>query len=252
MKDIKYYQLAGEASSSIGSHPGLRSIANLAHKSDNILDVGCGEGTRLNLFCGGARVGTGVDINSYAIKKAKSQYPQHKFLHIDSARLPFLSESFDLVYSAFVLEHTKKPDLFIREMIRVARRGGSIAILCPNYGAPNRRSPVSFANPLYKLISGFVLDLIPAWSAQIKFTQVVPRKKYINPDDDTTCEPYVLSLMKCLSRSSHVRLVQASSLWEVDDNVTSLHQKMFKFLGQLSVFPFKYFGPQLFVIYKKL
>ena len=49
--------------------------------------------------------------------------------------LPFPDNSFDIVYSTNVLEHTKDPEKVIREAIRVCKRGGIIQIVAPNYGS---------------------------------------------------------------------------------------------------------------------
>jgi len=136
-------------------------------------------------------------------------------------------------------------------MLRVTEADGYLAILCPNYGAPNRRSPVSKENPFKKLISGFILDLIGSRDG-IGFTKVTPKKIFKNIDDDTTCEPYLWNLLKYLRHKKYIKVEQTSSLWEIDDNAVSLHQRLFKMLGQKGIFPFKYWGPQLFIVIKKL
>jgi len=248
----KYYQLAQEASLQIGKHPGLITIQSLALKSKKILDVGCGEGTRLNLFTGKIKIGTGVDVSSFAINKAGKQYPHHKFILVKGEKLPFSSNSFDLVYSTFVLEHTQDQELFIKEMFRVTKKDGSIAILCPNYGSPNRRSPVSVEKPLKKLLLGFLQDLFPTRNSSLSFTKVTPQKKFKNPDDDTTCEPYLLKLQRYVSHFSNIKIGKSSSLWEIDDHANSIHQRLFKFLGILNIFPFKHWGPQLFIVLRKI
>lgn len=250
MQSNKYYQISKEASSEIGNHPGLISIQRLANKSKNILDVGCGEGTRLNIFVGKNSVGTGVDINSYAINKAKKQYPCLRFALAVGKKLPLESNHFDFVYTAFVLEHTQNPEPFIKEIIRVTKDNGNIAILCPNYGAPNRRSPVSTQKPFLKLIYGFFGDLFCTYSG-LNFLKVTPKKVFRNIDDDTTCEPYLLNLLRFFKRIPGVEIKQSSSLWEIDDDAKSIHQKLFKFLGQKNIFPFKHWGPQLFVVINK-
>src|SRR3989344_4867687 len=120
----RYYRIAKEASSQIGNHPGLIYLQKLAHKSSQILDLGCGEGTRLSTLLRATQKGTGIDINSFAISKAKSNYSKHAFLKYSGAVLPFPNATFDLVYSAFVLEHTTDPKLFLSEAIRVVKKDG--------------------------------------------------------------------------------------------------------------------------------
>lgn len=247
----KYYQLAKEASLQIKNHPGLLTIQKLASKSKKILDVGCGEGTRLNLFSGKEKIGTGVDISSFALHKANKQYPRHSFVLVKDEKLPFASNTFDLVYTTFVLEHTQDQELFIKEMIRVTQKGGLVAILCPNYGSPNRRSPVSTERPLKKLLLGFLQDIIPSEKLSLSFTKVAPKKVFKSPDDDTTCEPYLLKLQRYVSYFSNIKIEKSSSLWEIDDQANSVHQRLFKYLGTQNIFPFKYYGPQLFIVLRK-
>ena len=246
----KYYQKAREASAQIGTHPGLKMLQKLAADSKNVLDVGCGEGTRLNLYLKKNQTGTGIDLNQYALKEAQKQYPRHHFTWYDGQTIPFADVSFDLVYSAFVLEHTQDPENFVREMIRVTGKGGRTVILCPNYGAPNRRSPVSSEKPLQKLFSGYLRDL-SYFSTKLTFTKVTPRKVFKEIDDDTTCEPYLHDLIKFLRQFPSLKIVRATSLWEIDDNALSLHQRIFKKLGLWKIYPFKFWGPQLFIVLQK-
>lgn len=47
--------------------------------------------------------------------------------------LPFPDQSFDIVYSTNVLEHTQDPAQVLREAVRVLKPGGTLQIICPNY-----------------------------------------------------------------------------------------------------------------------
>ena len=47
--------------------------------------------------------------------------------------LPFPDESFDIVYSGNVLEHTEDPDRVLHESVRVLRKGGILHMEMPNY-----------------------------------------------------------------------------------------------------------------------
>lgn len=49
--------------------------------------------------------------------------------------LPFADESFDLIFSSTVLEHTQDPAKVLAEAIRVLKPGGRLQFIYPNYGA---------------------------------------------------------------------------------------------------------------------
>lgn len=246
---MDYYQTAKSASLQIGSHSGLNYLLELCKTSNRILDVGCGEGSRLRTLLPKDKTGWGIDISPSAIAKAKSQYPGYQFRVGDACKLPYPTATYDLVYSAFALEHTKNPEKFISEMIRVAKPGGFVVILCPNFGAPNRRSPVSHEPPISKLVQGFKNDFYPQSISNWKF--VTPKKTYTRIDDDTTVEPYLHSLLRFLSLH-HLKIIKSTSVW--DQEIFSLNPRklLIKSFGQSGVFPFKYWGPQIFVVSKKM
>ncbi len=243
---LDYYQTAKKASSSISGHPGLEKLSALCKEANKILDFGCGEGTRLNVLLK-SKTGYGVDTSSEAIKLAKSQYPQHKFTLIKpDETLPYPDNYFDLVYTTFVLEHTNDPESFINETIRVSN--SIVVFLCPNFGAPNRRSPNSIQNPVKKLIMGLFADFLP--SNSLSWTKVEPKNKYMQIDDDTTVEPYLHTLLFYLQKK--ISIQHASSLWRIEEKSLNPRKLIFKCLGLLNIFPFKYWGPQLFVVGKKI
>lgn len=245
----KYYEMAAKASKEIGSHPGLKKLKVLLGEAEKVLDVGCGEGSRLNFLMPKNRTGWGVDINSRAIGYAKKNYPMHQFMVSDASGLSFDNNSFDLVYSAFALEHVLDPKLVIQEMFRVCKPKGKFVILCPNYGAPNRRSPVSHQNPIIKLIKGMVFDLFP--NPWLDWDKVIPQKTYTAPDTDTTVEPYLHSLIHYLKKLP-VKIVDYSSVWEEEAKSKSPRKLLIKSLGTLEIFPFKYWGPQIFLVAEKI
>lgn len=231
----RYYRIARESSLHIGNHPGLVYLQGLCHQADTVLDVGCGEGSRLNTLLP-AKSGTGIDPSRQALGLARRRYPRHKFLRAAGELLPFADNSFDLVYSAFAIEHCQSPMAFISEMIRVCRPGGHLVILSPNYGAPSRRSPVSVQNPIAKLLSGIITDLVPF--SGLNWRSVTPKQTYQHIDDDTTFEPYLLSLIRFL-KTCPVTIEKSSSLWDIEPKPKKLYRKFFR--------AFKYWGPQIFV-----
>ncbi|OGC99181.1 hypothetical protein A2701_02125 [Candidatus Amesbacteria bacterium RIFCSPHIGHO2_01_FULL_47_34] len=244
----EYYTIARRAGKSIGTHPGLKYLADRVRESKKVLDVGCGEGSRLTTLLLPRQSGWGVDINPKAIDLAKKQYPRHRFVISRGEDLPFPKNYFDLAYTAFTLEHTVYPEKVIAEMLRVCRPGGEIIILCPNYGAPNRRSPVSDETPAKKILKGIIDDFSRAFkpSEKLDWHHVRPRQSYNRIDDDTTVEPYVFSLLIYLKQQG-LQITNISSLWQLEAKPENLRKKLFLFLGRSNIFPFEFWGPQVFV-----
>lgn len=61
-------------------------------------------------------------------------YPEANFNVINKPNtLPFDDESFDFVFSVFVIEHSTDPSKFLNECSRILKPGGSLVILCPDF-----------------------------------------------------------------------------------------------------------------------
>ncbi|MFH1755748.1 MAG: class I SAM-dependent methyltransferase [Candidatus Latescibacterota bacterium] len=133
-----------------------------------VLDVGCGHGNWLrDLVDLGAVPGqlTGIDLSKERIEAARQMNPGIRWIHGNSAELPFPSQSFDLVMQAVVFSsilddsvHTHLAD----EMARVTRPGGHILW-------------VDHKRPFSAELSGFpisrVLELFEGF--QLEYTQSV-------------------------------------------------------------------------------
>ncbi|MEN3330450.1 MAG: hypothetical protein V7638_5257 [Acidobacteriota bacterium] len=98
-----------------------------------LLEVGCGMGTDLLQFArAGARC-TGIDLTPRSIEITRHRFRLYgtdgDFMLSDGERLPFRSESFDVVYSNGVLHHTPDTAGSIREVHRVLRPGGTAKVM---------------------------------------------------------------------------------------------------------------------------
>jgi SAM-dependent methyltransferase len=99
---------------------------------DRMLDVACGSG-QLALLAArrGARV-TGIDIATNAIEaargRARAEGLDARFDEGDAEELAFPDEAFDLVATIFGAMFAPRPDRVARELVRVSRRGGTIAM----------------------------------------------------------------------------------------------------------------------------
>jgi len=155
--DPGYYRLAAKGSVDT-RHPGMRLLKTLIKKDYKVLDLGCGEGSRLNFLVNNSS-GYGKDISRNAVTKANKKYPNLNITQGNLYKLPFKENSFHLVYSAFVIEHLEHPEIMINEARRVLIKGGIFVIIAPNYGAPNRCSPNFSGSRGRKFVIGLKNDI---------------------------------------------------------------------------------------------
>jgi ubiquinone/menaquinone biosynthesis C-methylase UbiE len=100
----------------------FKKITKLMKQLDfsSLLDVGCGSGKYL------IDKSAGVDISRGYLRQAKTRAMQKclrvDLFQVDNTKLPFCSNSFDLVLCSEVLEHTVDWQGALRELIRVAKK----------------------------------------------------------------------------------------------------------------------------------
>lgn len=248
-----YYELARKGSLDV-SHRGMKVLRRLSQESKKILDMGCGEGTRLNYLAGKSKKGTGIDISETAVKKAKERYPKLNFIKSDLEKIPFKSSSFDLAYSAYVLEHLENPEKVINEAVRVIKKGGRIVFIAPNYGSPNRCSPPFKSSRFKKFIKGLVSDFkrLIRGSKKLNWNKVKPltERKVYQIDYDVVVEPYLGTLIDYLKKKG-IEIITYNSCWEEELPGAKLHQRLFRFLGERGIYPFDYWGPHLVIVGRK-
>ncbi|HAI22501.1 TPA: hypothetical protein DCP77_00715 [Candidatus Collierbacteria bacterium] len=89
-------------------------------KEDQVLEMGCNQGTMLSWLKEHARNAFGVDINEDALFKAQNEGT----VASDIAHLPFAKESFDKTISIHTLEHVPDLSSVFQEIDRVTKNGG--------------------------------------------------------------------------------------------------------------------------------
>jgi glycosyltransferase involved in cell wall biosynthesis/SAM-dependent methyltransferase len=100
----------------------------------DVLDIACGEGYGSVLLASRARSVTGVDLSLEATRHAQGKYVKAN-LHFcvgDCRNIPLLPQSVDLVVSFETLEHVAEHELFLAEIRRVLRPGGTLVISSPD------------------------------------------------------------------------------------------------------------------------
>lgn len=134
-----------------------------------VLDVGCGWGRiTAEVLSGGFEEVYGTDITIELLQRAKARFPMwRKIVQSDARNLPLSSECVDLAFASRVLQYFEDPREPLREMSRVTRRGGRVAIV-----QPNPLSPVRWV--------GYHTLLLPArrvraWMEELRFTDLKVR-----------------------------------------------------------------------------
>jgi len=101
-----------------------------------VLDVGTGTGTVAALAGARAAEVTAVDAEPSMLEIARDQAPDAEIRHAVMPRLPFPDDVFDAVVANFVINHVGDPAAAVREMRRVARPGGRLAVTIWPYPPP--------------------------------------------------------------------------------------------------------------------
>ncbi len=100
-------------------------------------DVGCGTGALLSTILTRAAPAsvTGIDPSNGFVSHARDRIrdPRARFLIGDAAHLPWTASSLDATVSGLVLNFVRDPDAMTREMARVTKPGGWVAIYVWDY-----------------------------------------------------------------------------------------------------------------------
>jgi SAM-dependent methyltransferase len=94
----------------------------------SVLDVCCGPGTLAEAACRRRADVVGLDISGELLELARRNVPDGTFYEGNAEDLPFDEESFDAVIAGYGLMHVARPDAVLREMLRVLRPAGHLAV----------------------------------------------------------------------------------------------------------------------------
>ncbi len=108
-----------------------------------LLEIGSGFGTNLATWIKSYEVdgyGTEPDGEGFGTSFSASRelfvangLDPERVIPVKGETLPFADASFDIVYSANVLEHTEDPQKVLEEAVRVLRPGGTLHCELPNF-----------------------------------------------------------------------------------------------------------------------
>lgn len=141
-------------------------------ESKKLLEVGSGFGTNLAVWIKSFHVdgygtepgGDGFNQGFLAsrILFVANGIDADRIQNCPGEELPFADESFDIVYSANVLEHTDNPERVVAECLRVLKRGGLLHMEMPNF--------LSYFEGHYMVLQPPILsNFMLAWWVRIVF-----------------------------------------------------------------------------------
>jgi ubiquinone/menaquinone biosynthesis C-methylase UbiE len=113
------------------------AVAELGLRAgDRVLDAGCGTGRALpplRAAVGASGVVIGADLTPAMLEAAvrAGRDRDGQLLLADVAGLPFRTDSLDAVFAAGLVAHLPNPAENLKELARVVRRGGTLALFHP-------------------------------------------------------------------------------------------------------------------------
>ena len=104
--------------------------------TDAVLDIACGPGAFALALAPRVQLVRGVDLTPEMLRRARAYQAEKQILNAafvqgDAEQLPFPAGSFDLVSCQCSFHHMPKPQLVLREMVRVAKPEGRLLVIDP-------------------------------------------------------------------------------------------------------------------------
>jgi ubiquinone/menaquinone biosynthesis C-methylase UbiE len=101
--------------------------------SDVVLDVACGPGTLALALALRVRFAYGIDLTNEMLRQARAFQAEKQIANVvfqrgEAEHLPLPDASFDVVSCQYAFHHMVKPELALREMVRVMKPGGRMFV----------------------------------------------------------------------------------------------------------------------------
>jgi SAM-dependent methyltransferase len=107
----------------------------------DVLELGCGEGRGIDLISPKASSYLGLDKIEVIINRLKNKYPKLDFESGSFPPVQIKDNSFDTIVTFQVIEHIKHDRLFLEEIYRLLKPGGTALISTPNIKMTLSRNP---------------------------------------------------------------------------------------------------------------
>jgi len=158
----------------------------------NILEMGCNYARELKHLQGLAKL-YGIDISSEKISRAKAYIPDAIFRVADAAKIPYINNRFELVYSTGCFAHTR-PERIKSIMDEIYRVSSKYVLLVEYVGSHLSKNTVgnckqnTWVHDYNKLVSGY--DVLTKYNEKLFFGtdcfQVILLKKEIKKTEKFT------------------------------------------------------------------
>jgi len=98
-----------------------------------VADIGCGVGSNLSLLLSMGFEVIGIDSEMYSLSLAKRRLSTISLINGDLLKLPFKTDSLDLIIATDVLEHLQDDTNGIKEIHRVLKKEGVVVLTVPAF-----------------------------------------------------------------------------------------------------------------------
>ena len=126
--------------------PDFAIIADWIEPGSRVLDLGCGDGTLLSYLGFNKNVnGYGIEIDDEDITRCVRAGVNVIHMDLNEGLSEFDEDSFDYVVLSLTLQAIRRPDLLLREMLRVGSEG---IVTFPNFGNWRARLQLAFGGKM--------------------------------------------------------------------------------------------------------
>lgn len=194
----------------------LRAAGERVH--GRILENGCGVGMYVEKLAAHGGTVIGLEYDRERAAEARTRSP--RIVNAAGEFVPLPSETFDLILSHEVIEHVQDDRAAIREMVRVLKPNGRIALFCPNRGYPFETHGIYWKGKYYFGNKLFVNYLPRVWRDKL-----APHVRVYSKRD-----------LETLFEGLPVRFVERTIIFGAYDNIIARFGPLGKFIRAILQF----------------